>query len=107
MSRPNMTKVTPWRAKKNEMYFAVDFYDCIDLFTEKRSKGDDAQYKSLNYFRSREQAEEYIKKKKIILEKIHIASPDNLKLISSSNKNDVLYLIAITEKLIRILKEKL
>lgn len=60
-----------WRAKKNEDYYFVDMDLTAANLTETYSSFDNKLWDNLNYFRTKEQAEEAVKRVKETLRKYH------------------------------------
>lgn len=60
-----------WRAEKRETYYRVDFVGNVFCEIDKRASIDNVLYDTLNYFRTREQAEEAARRVKETLRKYH------------------------------------
>lgn len=60
-----------WRAEKRETYYRVDFVGNVFCEIDKRTSIDNVLYDTLNYFHTREQAEEAARRVKETLRKYH------------------------------------
>ena len=60
-----------WRAKEGEEYFFIDTDLQVCALFENNETCDDAFYNALNYFRTKEQAEEAARRMKKVLSKYH------------------------------------
>lgn len=60
-----------WRAEKGEAYYRVDFVGNVFCEIDKRTSIDNVLYDTLNYFHTREQAEEAARRVKETLRKYH------------------------------------
>ena len=83
-----------WRANKDEFYYRINGYQALDVLQETNVIFDKYQYEMGNYFKTEEQAKEYLKKIKIYMQLKDLALRlNNGEKIDWNNEDQIKYFI--------------